>query len=582
MINLKDKDYFLFDGAFGTYYSLLYGNDEPCELANLDKTERVVDIHRRYINAGAAAIKTNTFAANSVSLSCDSKMVGKVIEAGYKNAVDAANGMAEVFADIGPVPAAEDEAFEEYIEISDKFISLGAKNFLLETMSGIFVLEIVSHIKKHVPDSFVIVSFAVGQDGYTIDGESAADIFKAASESQADAFGFNCICGPAHLLGILKRLPKTEKMISIMPNSGYPSVSDGKAVYSDNPKYFAQKLAQIHAAGAKILGGCCGTTPEHIRETVKLLERHEFSIPVIRTNPVVMTSAPENAFKEKLMSGEKVVAVELDPPLDADFSHIAEAAPYLKDAGADAITLADSPLARPRADSVIISAKVQREVGIQTIPHLTCRDHNTIGLKSILLGGSIEGIRNILIVTGDPVPAIERSEVKGVFSANSYSLIKYVNSLNDDVFKGKEFFVGAALNVNVQNFKSELARAAKKEENGAEFFLTQPVYSDEAVENIRIAKENLGGKILAGIMPIASYKNALFLNNEVSGIHIPDEIIKRMENKSPEEVREISLGFSLELIEKLSFADGYYLITPLKKYQLVGELVKNIKRMDLK
>lgn len=580
MINLKDRDYFLFDGAFGTYYSLLYGDNEPCELANLDKSERVLDIHRQYIDAGADAIKTNTFAANSFSLSCGRETVDKIIEAGFKNALDAANGRAEVFADIGPVPATEEESFEEHIKIADKFISLGAKNFLLETMSGIFVLEIVSHIKKRVPDAFVIISFAAGQDGYTIDGENASDIAEAASKSKADAIGFNCICGPAHLLGILKRLPKTEKMISIMPNSGYPSVADGKAVYSDNPKYFAQKLAQIHAAGAKILGGCCGTTPEHIKETKKLLERYEFSIPVIRANPVELTSAAENAFKEKLLSGEKVVAVELDPPLDADFSHIAEAAPYLKDVGADAITLADSPLARPRADSVIISAKVQRETGIQTIPHLTCRDHNTIGLKSILLGGSIEGIRNVLIVTGDPVPAIERSEVKGVFSTNSYNLIKYVNSLNEDVFKGKEFFVGGALNVNVQNFKSELARAVKKEENGAKFFLTQPVYSDEAIENIRLAKETLVGKILAGIMPIASYKNALFLNNEVSGIHIPDEIIKRMEGKSPDEVKEISLEFSFELIEKLSFADGYYIITPLKKYQLAGELVKKIKRMD--
>lgn len=580
-MNLMDKKYFLFDGGFGTYYSALYDSDSPCEMANLNHADAVLHIHREYIQAGAQAIKSNTFAANTLTLGLEFSEVEELLAAGWRLACEAAAGTSvEVFADIGPIPGEYEEVIGQYHRILDTFIRLGAVHFVLETMNEAYIFKLCDYIRAHVENAFIIVSFAVGPDGYTVRGVPFDTLAQAGEASSADAFGFNCISGPAHLLRIATETSHT-KLLSIMPNSGYPSVTEGRTVYIDNPRYFAEKMLQIHQAGAKILGGCCGTTPEHIRLTARLLAHAGEALPVIREIKSGRTAVTENAFAIKLLAGEKVIAVELDPPLDADCSHIAEAAPYLRDAGADAITVADSPLARARADSMMISAKIQREAGIQAIPHLTCRDHNTIGLKSILLGGSIEGVRNVLIVTGDPVPSLDRSEIKGVFSVNSYSLIHYAEHLNRDVFVGQEFFIGSALNINVPKFDYELSRALKKQENGAKFFLTQPIYTEVAVENFLRACEILDSRILAGIMPIASYKNAVFLNNEVPGIHIPEEIIRAMEGKTPEEVRGISLDYSLKIIKRIhKSADGYYLMTPLKKYRLVGDLIQKIKEID--
>lgn len=578
-MKLTSFDYFLFDGAFGTYYEKKFGGDIPCEFACLDFPERVKEIHKEYISAGAMGIKTNTFAANTLSLGVDSATVGKLISSAWKIAREAAIGTeTEIFADIGPIPMSADEEFREYYDIVDTFISLGAENFLLETMTELNIFSVASYIKKKKPDAFVLVSFAVGQDGYTIHGVPAAEIQKTAEESEADGYGFNCMCGPAHLLKIISELAPAKKMLTVSPNSGYPSVIGERVVYLDNTDYFAEKVLALKAHGAKLLGGCCGTTPRHISEIKNKISRGNVVVPVTRATAKAVSEPTENRFAVKLLSGEKVVAVELDPPLNTDFSHIEEAAPYLRDMGADAITIADSPLARPRADSMMISAKVQRELGIQTIPHLSCRDHNTIGLKSALLAGSIEGIRNVLIVTGDPVPAVERSEIKGVFSANSYQLTKFVECLNNDVFIGNEFFLGGALNINAENFESELSRALKKQENGTKFLMSQPIFSRQAEENLKLARETLSIKILAGIMPVVSHRNAVFLNNEVAGIHIPEELVEKLAGKEPDDVLKISMEFSMGTAERvLPYCDGFYLMTPLKKYQMTGKLTKNIK-----
>ena len=285
-----------------------------------------------------------------------------------------------------------------------------------------------------------------------------------------------------------------------------------------------------------------------------------------------------NPFAEKLSHNQKVIAVELDPPFDANYSHIQEAAPILKEAGADAITIADSPLARARANSFMMAAKIQREIGIPTIPHFTCRDQNMIGLKSILVGGNIENIHNVLVVTGDPVPADNRRDIKGVFSTNSYHLMEYIQTLNQDIFQFNPYFIGGALNVNSKRFEFELKRALKKQEMGVRFFLTQPIYSEDAIENLKLAKQTLNAKILAGFMPIVSHRNAVFLNNEVAGIDIPEKIVAQMEGKEPECVQQISLDYCMDLVSKIGHdCDGYYLMTPLKKYQMIVELIKRIK-----
>lgn len=594
----------LFDGAFGTYYTELWGKDpaeqEPCELACLHHPERVLDIHREYLLAGAEVLKTNTFAANRVSLGLDEKKLEKLVAAGWSLAQEAAAGRGKVFADIGPAPLPAEQALEEHRLVIQMFLEQGADCFLFETMTDLEAFDAADAAreaaKKLGRDVFILVSFAVGQDGYTRSGISLEDLAKRAEKSSCDGFGINCICGPSHHLALARRLcalPATKRR-TVMPNSCFPSVVDGRTQYVDNPAYFADKMMEIHRLGVEIVGGCCGTTPTHIAALAKVLKENGKPLQgqsiSERRSPVPPRREAEGRFAVKLeeafrSKGKKVVAVELDPPASPDFSHMAEAAPYLKKLGVDVITVADSPLARPRADSILISAKLQREFGVETLPHLSCRDRNAIGLKSVLIGGSMEGLQNLLIITGDPVPAEDRGSAmgKGMFSFQSFQLLEYLQRLNREVFQGREFTCGAALNVNVRRggFSLELERAKKKQECGADFFLTQPIYTQEAAEHLKRASETLERPVLAGIMPIAGYRNAVFLNNEVPGIHIPEELIKSLEQVPPEEAPGIALPFAVETIRRCwDSCAGFYLMTPLKKYRLVGELAKKIKEME--
>ncbi len=577
---LQSYDYLLFDGAFGTYYSKKYHSEQPCEFACTEYPERVLEIHREYIEAGAMAIKTNTFAANTISLKTDFSSVSEIVTQAWKLANQAVgNKKVFVFADIGPI-FTEDNSIDELYQIADLFLSLGANYFLLETAQDDSVFQLADYIKQTCPDAFVITSFAVDQDGYTRKGIPLKKLVAESEHWNMDAFGLNCMCGPSHLLKIVSEL-SVFKPLSVMPNSGYPLSVNGRTLFIDNETYFADKMVQMYQQGVKILGGCCGTTPNHIKAAAQHLQSVNVNSDIPRIT--IKESAQKavrviNPFAEKLNGDQKVIAVELDPPFDADYSHIQEAAPVLKKAGADAITIADSPLARARASSFMIAAKIQREVGIPTIPHFTCRDQNMIGLKSALLGGNIENIHNVLVVTGDPVPADNRCEIKGVFSTNSYHLIEYIQTLNQDIFQSNPYFIGGALNVNSKRFEFELKRALKKQEMGVRFFLTQPIYSDTAIENLKLAKQTLNIKILAGFMPIVSYRNAVFLNNEVAGIDIPEEIIAQMEGKTPELVQKISLDYCMDLVSKIGHdCDGYYLMTPLKKYQIITELLKRMK-----
>lgn len=575
----QDLDYLLFDGAFGTYYTQLFGGETPCELACVEQPQRVVEIHKAYLNAGAMAIKTNTFAANTVGLRADFAQVERVIRAAWTLAQQAVQGTdVRVFANMGPL-FCEEDPLPELCRIADLFLELGAVDFLLETAHDEIVFAVAEHIKAKLPQAFVITSFACDQDGYTRKGIPIKKLAQESLGREIDAFGLNCMCGPSHLLQIAAGL-HIGKLMSIMPNSGYPISVNGRTLFIDNEQYFAEKMAQMYRRGVQILGGCCGTTPKHIAAAANLLKtgRPTAMLPKLTMKEPVRPVAAQNLFAEKLQAGKRVIAVELDPPFDADYSHIAQAAPKLRAAGADAVTIADSPLARPRASSFMLSAKIQREVGLPAIPHFTCRDQNMIGMKSVLLGGSIEGLRNVLVVTGDPVPADERRELKGVFSTNSYRLISYIQTLNHDVFAANPYWIGGALNVNSKRFEAELVRTEKKQEMGVRFFLTQPVFSQEAAERVCLAKQRLSAKILVGFMPIVSYRNAVFLNNEVGGIDIPQELMEQMRDQENERVQALSLDYCMELVAKIgAHCDGYYLMTPLKKDHLITALIERLR-----
>ncbi len=276
-----------------------------------------------------------------------------------------------------------------------------------------------------------------------------------------------------------------------------------------------------------------------------------------------------------------MIAVELDPPLDYDCSFVLSASAQMKACGADMITIADSPLSRTRADSIMTAARIRREIGIEVLPHLSCRDKNHIALKAGLLGAAFEGINRVLVVTGDPPAPSETRKADGVYSFNSFNLISYINSMNQEVFAGSPFTIGGALNVNAVNFASELRRAQMKLERGAKLLMTQPIFSEQAVENFLLAKRSLDCKIFAGILPVAGYKNAVFLINEVSGIEIPNDVVEALRDKTPEEAAEISVAYSTQIIRKVyGEADGFYIMTPLKKVNIVRALIEAIKNLE--
>ncbi|NLM50752.1 MAG: bifunctional homocysteine S-methyltransferase/methylenetetrahydrofolate reductase [Clostridiaceae bacterium] len=584
IFEILKKSYLVFDGGMGTYYQEKTKSTKKCEFANLDEEDIIYNIHREYILAGCDAIKTNTFAANPYSLNCDFETVSQIIKKGYEIAAKAAGKNAFVFADIGPIPPnATKDPFKVYKEIVDIFLSMNAKYFLFETLSSDENLyKISKYIKKKAPDSFIIASFAVSPEGLTREGLSGKVLFERTCQNPyVDCVGFNCISGAYHLLKYIKNFDLTKKYVSVMPNAGYPTVIDNRTYFENNPVYFSDKMAQLARAGVKVLGGCCGTTPEFIKYTInnlKYLPEEKSAEPKISI-AAALEKKHENILIEKMNKGQKVIAVELDPPVDTDISFFLKGAEELTLEGADAITIADCPIARARVDSSLLACKLKREKNINTIPHMTCRDRNINATKALLLGLNIEGVENVLVVTGDPIPNAQRDEIKTMFAFNSAILAGHIKTLNETVFQ-KPFTIFAALNVNSKNFDHQLAHAQKKIENGVSVFLTQPVFTEEALKNLKRAKENLDAKILCGILPIVSYNNANFINNEISGITVSESIIERYKGISKEEASKLAVEISLDIINAAKdYCDGYYLITPFKRIDIIKELIREIKKM---
>ena len=576
----------LFDGGMGTYYKTKPGTE--CEQGNLLDPAGVRKVHREYLAAGAEAIKTNTFGLPRMAAARQPDWQA-LARAGWKLAAEAAvETGAAVFADLGPAPDTEAApAGSIYTAVARCFVEQGAKNFLFETLSSdAGVLEAVQAVKAQVPDAFVLVSFAVLPDGYTREGVYSKDLVRRMTESGiVDAVGFNCVSAPGAMRTLVQQLGSTALPLSVMPNAGYPVVTRTQVKYQGKPEYFAKELARIAAEGVRILGGCCGTTPAHIAALRAALD----SLPAVeKAAPAVQVSTPEaptvekdDAFLRKLNAGKKVIAIELDSPKDADLTNYLAGAKRLQAAGADLLTIADCPIARARMDSSLVACRVHRELGLCTLPHMTCRDRNLNATKALLLGLYAEGVREVLAITGDPIPTAERDEVKNVYQFNSRKLAQYIVSLAGE---GREMpspmTVFGALNLNARNFEVELRRAGEKLENGMSGFLTQPVLSEQAVENLRRTRETLGerAKILAGIMPVVSQRNAIFMENEVNGIHVAEDIIEAFAGLDREQGEALGLEISLKMArEALPYADGFYLMTPFNRVALMERLIARLK-----
>lgn len=575
---MKDKILF-FDGAFGTYYFEKTRDFKPCELANIHSPDIVSGILAEYVAAGAQAVKTNSFSANSITFP-DHITRNLIIEKAFENAKKAAADKAKVFCDIGYINSDEPFVCHEYTRLAGQFIKAGGENFLFETLPVFSPIEqALAFIKAKNPHSITAVSFAVSSDGYSKSGQYYKNLLKQAENCPyVDIIGLNCQCSPTHMRNLVRNCEKFTKPFLAMPNSSYPSAFDGRMTFDDNSEYFAQKMAQIYMRGADIIGGCCGTTPKHIELAVKRIKAIGQKSPA-DTRSLPMPVAKNQKFTVSgICQSRKVIAVEVDPPADGDPSFAVSAGFKLKEAGADIITVADSPLARARADSIMTAAKIKRETGIETMPHIACRDKNQIAIKGGLMGASFENINNVLAVTGDPLPRDIYSKKAGVFNFNSFSLMEYIRELNRQIFPRRPICTGGALNVNAANFEKELERAKKKQDCGCRFFMTQPIFTQRALENTVSACQKLEKPVLAGFMPPAGYKNAVFLNNEVSGIEIPQRIIDSLEGADRAKALQISVDYCFSMACRIAeYCGGFYLMTPMKRVDLTVALTEKIR-----
>ena len=592
------KNILLMDGAMGTYYQQLQENEENiAELANLLEPDTVLKIHREYLEAGADLIRTNTFAVNSAVLSGISDNARMdLLRRGCRIAKKAVEeekirSARECFvaADIGPISGGgerdAEEILSEYYRMCDIFLEEGMEIFWLETLSSMeFVPEILDYIKKKKADAFCSVSFCINKNGFTTAGQKAERLLFSDGLMLADAIGFNCGIGSVHMKSVLAncKLPK-DIFVLAAPNAGYAEAFSSRAAFLNSAGYFGDNMAQIAGIGVDIVGGCCGTMPSFIREMRKKISgkciaermsREEYK-EAMQSTECELTTGRQNILKDKLLRGEKIIAVELDPPYNADGEKLLACAKTLTKYPVDVLTFADSPMGRSRADSTLTALHISSQTDMQVIPHICCRDRNVIAMRSLLLGAHMNGLRNLLIVTGDPVPGDDRKNVTGVFDYNSIRFMNYVKEMNAELFPEDGFFFGGALNYNYPNAEKVAERMEKKMEAGCSFFLTQPVFSDADMERIKWLKERTGAKILAGILPPVSLKNASFIRNEMAGMNVPDEVIaKYRADMTREEGEAVGAELAKELMRKLTpYVDGYYFMLPFNRVSLMERIL---------
>lgn len=583
------------DGSFGTYYGDKYETQQMPEFCNFDQADfgKVVEIHREYIKAGAHLIRTNTFATNSVMLDMEFDKVQENI----KNAVNCAKEAvadAEVFiaGDIGPIPSDlcldPQEVEEEYYKIAKTFVETGISILTFETFPDIdSIVPAIKRIKAE-NDVFVMVQFSINQYGYTKAGIRARKLFLVASQiDEIDAVGLNCGVGPGHMEQIMSDLLEDwdvmeklkDKYIISLPNAGYPERIRNHITFAKHPDYFVSKLDELEKKGIEILGGCCGTTPDFIKllsDKIDISQKPRIQVAKVDDDE---KAEPENKafFVDKLGTGEKIIAVELAPPANTNDANVLKGAHMLKELGVDVLTFPDSPSGRTRVDSVLMAEKVHRATGMCVMPHICCRDKNAIAMRSVFLGAHINDIHNFLIITGDPVPSVSRSSVKAVFNFDAVGLMNIARDMNDENFKECPLVYGGAINQGRRNIEVEIGRVKRKMEAGAQFFLTQPVFTTEDADRLRRFKEETGARILCGIMPLISRKNASFMKNEIAGVNVTDEIIERYpENATREEGEAVGIEIAKEIIAYTQdFVDGYYFSFPFNRVYMLEKILNS-------
>lgn len=604
----------LADGAMGTmiYAKGVYIN-KCYDALNLEQPTLIESIHTEYLQAGCELLETNTFGGNRYRLKTHGleNKVKEINEAGVALARKAIEAFSQkslktawIGGSMGPLgvnsepfgPIAHSEAIAIFQEQAQVLEDAKVDLFILETFTHLSQLEAAVTAVRNVSKKPIMAMMTITDEGTSLLHESSQAMVDRMALMPIDILGLNCSTGPSAVLDALEIFrARTQKPLAVFPNAGVPKHVGGRYIYLSTPEYFGSFAKKFATVGANMIGGCCGTTPTHMRRakdailstghsgkvTTKLFEVSE---PLSKAEPV----APEKKSKlsAKLLSGKFAVSVEIDPPKGTSFTKALEAAKQCKDAGVDCINIADGPRASARMNPSSMAVILERDVGIETIIHYCCRDRNLLGMQSDLLGANALGLRNVLIVTGDPPKLGDYPEAASVFDVDSIGLTKIVRRLNwgmdiagNPIGRPTSFYQGVGCNPGSLNFEEEMRRLQLKIEAGAEYILTQPVYDPKTFEQFLYAFQKFAKRppLLIGICPLASLKNAEFLHNEVPGMQIPDEIMKRMARpETPEAQREEGIAIAREALKAFrKDVQGTYIMPPFNKADIALAVVQD-------
>lgn len=593
-----ENEILIADGAMGTLLHS-YGKDNCFEEFNLSRPEDIVRIHHAYIDAGADIIQTNTYAANYLKLQrygCE-EQVKEINSLGVRLARKAANNRTIVLGTIGgnrgirPNNIPLEEIKRSFREQLYCLLLEGVDGILLETYYDLTELETVLAITRKETDLPLIAQVTLHETGLLQDQTLLNDALKKLESLGADVVGLNCRLGPHHMIQSLAGVELPQKAcLSAFPNAGLPSYSDGRFQFESSADYFRQSARKFREQGVRLLGGCCGTTPEHIRafaDELKDLAPITTKTVIEQKKKIEVQSPPikrtEPALHEIVKTRPSII-VELDPPRKLDTAKFFEGAHALKEAGIDAVTLADNSLASPRIANSALGHLVKEQIGLRPLVHLTCRDRNIIGLQSHLMGLHTLGLHDILAITGDPARVGDFPGASSVFDVSSFELIELIKQFNEGLsFSGKElgqkgaFSIGAAFNPNVRSLEKAVVRMEKKRKCGADYFITQPVYSEKLLIDVYEQTKHLDVPVYIGLMPLTGSRNAEFLHNEVPGIKISQTILDTMEKlkDNPAQSKREGIAITKSLIDTAAdLFNGIYLITPFMNYEMSVELAQ--------
>jgi methionine synthase I (cobalamin-dependent)/5,10-methylenetetrahydrofolate reductase len=618
----------LFDGAMGTmlYQKGVFINQCYDELS-IRSPDLVRDIHRQYVKAGAEVLETNSFGANRIKLT-QHGLEGQVVAINRaaatiaREVADDAPHPVLVAGAVGPLgvrlepygPTSEEEARAVFREQLQALKDGGADLFILETFSDLHEIKEAIRAAREVDESIPIVAqMTIGADHRTPYGATAEDVARRLDQWGADVIGLNCSVGPQIILECIERMaPVTRRKLSAQPNAGMPRDVGGRSMYMASPEYMATYARHLIHAGAKMLGGCCGTTPEHIKaicEGIRPLNprlargaagvtRDAWSVErksegesraTLHASRATQPTpfAERSRFAARIAASEFVTSVEIVPPRGVDASRMIADVRKLKDAGVDAVNVPDGPRAQSRMGALLTSVLIEQQVGIETVTHYACRDRNLLGMLSDLLGASAIGLRNMLIITGDPPKMGPYPDATAVFDIDSIGLTNLLRNLNCGLDPGgnaigqpTRFAIGVGVNPAAIDLAHEIHRFEWKVDAGAEFAITQPVFDAVQLEKFLGAVSHVRIPVIAGIWPLLSLRNAEFLANEVPGVSVPEGVIARMRRASEtskEHATAEGIAIAREMLERVRpHVQGVQVSAPFGKVELALQVFEGL------